>query len=63
MRATHKLTYLFNDRVWWFHTSGDEYYWSLDLTEPWQGPFTGFKHYIEGQDWLVEKINIFKGNK
>lgn len=63
MKATHKLTYHPNGEVWLFHVSGDNYYWSTNLSEPWQGPFKGFEHWEGNECWLVEKINKFKGNK
>ena len=65
MKATHKLTYLPDGDKYLFYVVGDEYHWSTKEDTTWHGPFSGFTvtYLQDGDCWLVEKINTFKGNK
>ena len=63
MKATHKLTYLPDGGVYLFKVSGDNYWWST-IDYPWSSELHGFEEaYINNEDWLVVKLNTFKGNK
>ena len=63
MKATHRLTYIPDGDVYLFKVSGDNYWWStIDTT--WSIQFSGFERlYVDNEDWLVVKLNTFKGNK
>ena len=64
MKATHKLTHLPNGDKYLFSVVGDSFHWSNKGDPEWHGPFSMFtESYLQNQDWLVEKINTFKGNK
>ena len=64
MKATHKLTYLPDGDEYLFYVVGDSYHFSAKDLPKWSGPLHGFtEYYVENQNWLVEKINKFKGNK
>ena len=63
MKATHKLTYLLDGDVYLFKVSGDSYRWST-IDYPWSMEFHGFEEkFVNNEDWLVVKLNTFKGNK
>ncbi len=64
MKATHKLTHLTDGREYLFSVVGDSFHWSTKEDLRWRGPFSRFANaYLQNEDWLVEKINTFKGNK
>lgn len=63
MKATHKLTYLPDGDVYLFKVSGDSYRGSM-VGIPWSIELNGFEGtYVNNEDWLVVKLNTFKGNK
>lgn len=63
MKATHKLTYLPDGVVYLFKVSGDNYWWSM-IDYHWSRELHGFEEaYVNNEDWLVVKLNTFKGNK
>lgn len=64
MKATHKLTYLPDGDKYLFSVAGDSFHWSAKEDPTWYGPFSMFtENYLQNGQWLVEKINTFKGNK
>lgn len=65
MKATHKVTCRNLESEYLVYLVGDTYYWrNCDDGGEWKGPFNGFEYdYVADDDWLVEKINTFKGNK
>ena len=64
MKATHKLTYLPDGDKYLFSVVGDSFHWSTKGDPARRWPFSTFtENYLQNQDWLVEKINTFKGNK
>lgn len=64
MKATHKITYLPDGDKYLFSVVGDSFHWSAKEDPEWRGPFSTFtENYPQNQNWLVEKINTFKGNK
>ena len=64
MKATHKLTYLPDGDKYLFSVVGDFFHWSTKGDPEWRGPFSTFtENYLQNKNWLVEKINTFKGNK
>lgn len=65
MKATHKIICRDLKSEYLVHLVGDTYYWrNCDEGSKWKGPFNGFEYdYVADSDWLVKKINTFKGNK
>jgi hypothetical protein len=64
MKATHKLTYLPDGDKYLFSVVGDSFHWSTKEDTTWRGPFSTFtENYLQNQNWMVVKINVFKGNK
>ena len=64
MKATHKLTHLPDGDKYLFSVVGDSFHWSTKGDPEWRGPFSMFtENYLQNQDWMVVKINTFKGNK
>lgn len=64
MKATHKLTYLPNGDEYLFSVVGDSFHWSREGWPGWKGPVSMFAEtYVGNPEWLVKKINKFKGNK
>lgn len=64
MKATHKLTYLPDGDEYLFSVVVDSFHWSTKGGPEWRGPFSTFtENYLQNIDWLVVKINTFKGNK
>lgn len=63
MKATHSLTHIPSGVVYLFKVRGDNYWWST-MGTPWSIQFRGFEGlYVDNEDWLVVKLNTFKGNK
>ena len=64
MKATHKLTYLPDGDEYLFCVIGDDFHWSTKEDPTWHGPFSLFtENHLQNQNWMVVKINVFKGNK
>ena len=64
MKATHKLTYIPDGHEYLFSVVGDIYHYLSKELPGWSVGFDGFKAcYVDNDKWLVEMINIFKGNK
>lgn len=63
MKATHKVIFKADGTTFYIHSKGDTHWCEDPLRGTWNGPYRGFNSYLGSKDWLVEKINTFKGNK